>query len=122
MASIKFNEAVAYALSCVNLPDLKLKNKQEEALNHLFEGRDVFAWFPTGYGKSLCYQLLPFMIDYKLERTNTSDLHRSVVLVISPLVSLMIDQVSGLQKRGVQAAILSGNKGVAELILVINAK
>ncbi len=51
MASM-FNEAVAYALSCVNLPDLKLKNKQEEALNHLFEGRDVFAWFPTGYGKS----------------------------------------------------------------------
>ena len=99
-----FCEAVAYALRCVGLEDLTLKPKQKEALIH---GHDVFAWFPTGYGKSLCFQLLPFMFDFK----TSSSSERSVVLVLSPLVSLMIDQVSGLRKRGVSAAILSGNKG-----------
>ena len=111
MASTEFLEAVAYALSCVGLEDLKLKTKQEEALIHLYDGHDVFAWFSTGYGKSLCYQLLPFMFDFKLKRTNSPRFEISVVLVLSPLVSLMVDQVSGLQKRGVSTAILSGNKG-----------
>ena len=112
MASTEFLEAVAYALSCVGLEDFRLKPKQEEALIHLYDGQDVFAWFPTGYGKSLCYQLLPFMFDFKLKRTGPPRVERSVVLVLSPLVSLMVDQVSGLQKRGVSAAILSGNKGI----------
>lgn len=98
MASTEFREAVAYALCCVGLEDLTLKPKQEEALIHLYDSHDVFAWFPTGYGKSLCYQLLPFMFDYKLKRTSSPRVERSVVLVLSPLVSLMIDQVSGLQK------------------------
>ena len=54
----------------------------------------MFAWFPTGYGKSLCYQLLPFMYDFKLKRTSVRRTERSVVLVLSPLVSLMVDQVA----------------------------
>ena len=45
MASSKFYEAVAYALSCVGRQDLTLKPKQEEALIHLYDGRDVFTWF-----------------------------------------------------------------------------
>ena len=71
MATTEFREAVAYALSCVRREGLVLKPKQEKALIHLYAGRDVFAWFPTGYGKSLCYQLLPFMFDYKLKRINS---------------------------------------------------
>ena len=107
----EFREAVAYSLLCVNQQNLVLKAKQEEALFHLYSGRDVFAWFPTGYGKSICYQLIPFMFDFKLKRTTVPQAERSAVLVISPLVSLMVDQVSGLQTRGVPAAILSGNTG-----------
>ncbi|KAL5517814.1 hypothetical protein EMCRGX_G003435 [Ephydatia muelleri] len=110
--SAEFREAVAYSLSCVHQESLVLKAKQEEAPFHLYNGRDVFAWFPTGYGKSICYQLLPFMFDFKLKRTTAPQDQRSSVLVISPLVSQMVDQVSGLQKRGVNAAILSGNKDV----------
>ena len=105
-----FCAAVSYALSCVHRDDLRLKPKQEEALTHLYNGRDVFAWIPTGYGKSICYQLLPFMFDFKWKRSSSSP-ERSVVLVISPLVSLMADQVGELQKRGVAAGILSGNSG-----------
>ena len=44
-------------------------------------------WFPTGYGKSICYQLLPFIFDIKLGRTNAPLIDRSVVLVIFPVVS-----------------------------------
>ena len=98
--SVEFREAVAYSLSCLQLQSLTLRPKQEEALFHLYSGRDVFAWFPTGYGKSICYQLLPFMFDFKLKRTTAQQAKRSSVLVIS------VDQVSGLQKRGVHAAIL----------------
>jgi len=58
-----------------------------EAVKLLSEGKDVFVWFPTGYGKSICYQLLPFVFDVKLGRTNAPLIDRSVVLVISPLVS-----------------------------------
>ncbi len=51
-------------------------------------------------------------MDYKLSRTSAPFANRSVVLVVSPLVSLMIDQVRGLNSRGVSAAILSSNKGI----------
>ena len=106
-----FQAAVSYALSCVHQEDLVLKPKQEEVVSKLYEGRDVFAWFPTGYGKTICYQLLPFMFDMKLQCTTSPPSERSGVLIISPLVSLMIDQVTSLQQRGVPAGILSGNKG-----------
>ena len=86
-SSFDFDRALAYALSCVKQEGLCLKDKQVEAVKHLFEGKDVFVWFPTGYGKSICYQLLPFVFDVKLGRTNASLVDRSVVLVIFPLVS-----------------------------------
>ena len=58
-----------------------------EAVTHLSEGKNVFVWFPTGYGNSICYQLLPFVFDIKLGRTNAPLVDRCVVLVIFPLVS-----------------------------------
>ena len=66
---------------------LCLKDQQVKAVKLLSEGKDVFVWLPTGYGKSICYQLLPFVFDVKLGRTNAPLVDRSVVLVISPLVS-----------------------------------
>ena len=101
----EFHEALAYSLLCVNQQNLVLKAKQEEALFHLYNGRDVFAWFPTGYGKSICFQLVPFLLDFKLNHTTVPQVERSEVLVISPLVSLMVDQVSGLHRRGVPCMV-----------------
>ena len=95
-----FSAAAAYALSCLRQEYIVLKDKQLEVMQELYRGNDVFAWFPTGYGKSVCYKLLPYLFDHKLKRTSSPALEQSVVLIISPLVSLMVDQVSSLQDRG----------------------
>ena len=61
----------------------------------------MFLWLPTGFGKSLCYEVLPFLFDDKLGKDN------SVVIVVSPLISLMVDQVQSLRRRSIRAAIMS---------------
>ena len=86
-SSFDFDRALAYALSCVKQEGLSLKDQQGEAVKLLSEGKDVFVCFLTCYGKSICYQLLPFVFDVKLGRTNAPLVDRSIVLVISPLVS-----------------------------------
>ena len=69
----------------------------------------------------MCYELLPFIIDHKHGKApRTSDQEEqegrrrsfSAILVISPLVSLMIDQVTSLKERGMTADILSGHSAV----------
>ena len=45
---------------------LTLKNEQLSAIRAVYERKDVFVWLPTGFGKSLCYQALPFVVEYKM--------------------------------------------------------
>lgn len=63
-----------------------LKEKQEDILVQFMHGQDVFGVLPTGYGKSLCFACLPWMFD-KLKEPS------SIVIVVSPLTAIMIDQV-----------------------------
>ena len=116
MAS-KFDLSLSYALTCLRLEGLEIKDKQLEAIQAIYDGKDVFLWLPTGYGKSLCYQCLPFLFDHKLSMVDLPPSEKSVCLVVSPLVSLMVDQVVSLRAKGVQAAILSGNKGIGVHLL-----
>ena len=113
-----FSSGVAYAVSCLEQQDIVIKEKESEVIKSIYEGKDVFAWLPTGYGKSLRYQLLLFLFDLQLGRTRAFATERSVALVISPLVSLMVYQVCSLQAHGVCAAILnSGNTWVSKALL-----
>ena len=57
--------------------------------------------------------MLPFVFDHKRGKVGSGEGSYSVVLVISPLVSLMVDQVTSLRERGVMAAIVSGHPGVS---------
>ncbi|RYY01144.1 MAG: RecQ family ATP-dependent DNA helicase [Gammaproteobacteria bacterium] len=69
---------------------------QETVINALLDGRSALSVFPTGGGKSLCYQLPALMFD-------------GLTLVVSPLIALMKDQVDALQKLNISAARLDSS-------------
>ena len=66
---------------------------QREVVNSILEGNDLLLVLPTGAGKSLCYQLPGLLMD-------------GLVVVISPLIALMQDQVTALNNRNIKAAAL----------------
>jgi len=107
-----FHKALSFAVSKIGKEGIVLKPEQLQAVRYIYEGRDVFLWLPTGFGKSICYEVLPFLFDCKLGKSESS-----IVIVVSPLVSLMVDQVASLRSRGVSAAIMSGHKGVDRSLL-----
>ena len=104
----EFDDALAYSLRSLSCSNLSLKTEQREILLNLFAKRNVFAWLPTGYGKSICYQVLPFLL---------SSSSASLVIVVSPLVSLMVEQTRALRKAGVSSAILSTAAGKVDKTL-----
>ena len=81
-----------------------LKDEQRRAIKAVYDGMDVFVWLPTGFGKSVCFQALPFVFDYKLGLVSAEK--KSVVIVVAPLVALMVDQVQCLRANRVRAVIV----------------
>ena len=76
---------------------LDLRREQELAVKKFAMGNDVFVSLPTGSGKSVCYGILPIVFDLLRGKPG------SVVVVVSPLISLMKDQVVSMKKRGINA-------------------
>jgi ATP-dependent DNA helicase RecQ len=74
---------------------------QEQVVDALLAGRSALAVFPTGAGKSLCYQLAALLLD-------------GVTIVVSPLIALMKDQIDFLQRSGIDAARLDSSLDAAE--------
>ena len=72
----------------------EFRDGQQTLIDAVLSGRDAFGIMPTGAGKSLCYQVPALMLD-------------GVTLVISPLISLMQDQVSALNECGIPSAFLN---------------
>ena len=78
------------------------RDGQEKVIRALLDGRSALAIFPTGGGKSLCYQLPALLMD-------------GLTLVISPLIALMKDQVESLRARGIAAARLDSTVSADEV-------
>jgi len=82
------------------------RDGQAEIIDALITGQDVMAIMPTGAGKSLCYQVPALMLE-------------GITLVISPLIALMKDQVTGLLQSGVPAAYLNSSQSIEEQYQVL---
>lgn len=77
------------------------RSGQEAIIDQILEGNSALAVFPTGSGKSLCYQLPALLLD-------------GLTIVISPLIALMKDQVDFLQRKGVSVARLDSSLSAQE--------
>ena len=80
---------------------------QKEIINHILNRHDALIVLPTGGGKSLCYQLPALIFD-------------GVTVVVSPLISLMQDQVMQLRGRGIRAAFLNSTLSNSEYVATMH--
>ena len=80
---------------------------QEELIDALLERKDVLGIMPTGAGKSMCYQIPAILFE-------------GITVVVSPLISLMKDQVGALVQQGVKAAFINSSLSFAQYGKVLN--
>ena len=115
----EFNANLRDALLDSPFATVSLKTEQEDAIKHLYNQEDVFVWLPTGFGKSIIYQVFPLLMDYMQANcsgasSSSTDVPPSLVIVVSPLISLMIDQVTNLLQSRIKAAIMTSCKPEAD--------
>lgn len=92
-----FHKAIKFSLEKLGKPERELKREQYNAIRTIcFEKKGVLAVLPTGFGKSLIYQILPGIFDF-VRSGCEPERQDSVVLVVSPLSALMRDQLKKLE-------------------------
>ncbi|KAI0527953.1 ATP-dependent DNA helicase recQ [Xylaria bambusicola] len=96
------------------------RHEQAAAISTILRGENALVVFPTGAGKSLCYQI-PAIAFEELDnagltnrRPGIAAMGPGITIVVSPLIALMKDQVDDLQRRGISAACLDSTKTMKE--------
>ena len=84
----------------------EFRNGQDKLIESIIEGRDALGIMPTGGGKSICYQLPAIALD-------------GITIVISPLISLMKDQVDSLNELGINAAFINSTLDNGEFLQIL---
>ena len=83
------------------------REKQEEIITSILDGKDVVTIMPTGGGKSICYQIPALILD-------------GITIVISPLISLMKDQVDNIKNIGIKSAYINSTLSDSEINSILN--
>ena len=111
---VLFLYCLEFAIQNSFYKEIVLKPKQVRCLKCIYLQTDVMCVLPTGYGKSLIFHLLPMMMfaKFKLragqfQRGFSAAVVDPIVIEVSPLNSLMNDQISKLQMSGIRASILN---------------
>ena len=96
---VKMDVESALRVVIERLEYAEFKEKQKKTIVSFTAGKDDFVSLPTGYGKSLCYQCLPVLFDTLSGHHEST----SIIVVVTPLVAIMKEQVSELAKKGLSA-------------------
>lgn len=98
-----FEQVVSTALE--SFPSIwQMKNEQKMIVRKVIEGRDVFTELPTGFGKSLTYQILPGVCKALREAGKVSFPEFPLVFIACPLKSIMVEQVQSLRNKKIATA------------------
>ena len=105
-----FHDALDFGLEILSVADLQLKEKQYDVVKCVvLDNKDVLAVLPTGYGKSLIYQLLPPVFNF-MARGGKPEGEKSAVIVISPFNALIRDQIVKMRVGGLSVCVLRGDR------------
>jgi len=105
------SKAVAMRILNSRFGMMEFRPKQEAVIARLLHGGSAVVVFPTGGGKSLCFQIPALGFDeMDIASGQLGDGGGGITLVISPLIALMKDQVDALLQRGIKAAVMDSTK------------
>ncbi len=101
-----FKAALSHAAMQLKIP--RLNAKQEAAVRGIVGENDVFVNLPIGFGKTICFQSIPFVMDYITPPEPAEEvIDKHIAIVVEPTAAIMRDQATKLLAKGICAAAIN---------------